>query len=166
PPPPTTTAPAPPTATPPFPPLPTPTPTNTPTPPPTRTPTDTPTETFTPTVTQTPTITPTRTETPTITNTPTVTNTPQVVRINIGTGFGLPNTSVNVTASLFTAGLQVAAAGNDITYNNTALSLNIGNCAANPALMRSITGGVLSTVGNLTTVRILVLGAPLNTSPM
>src|SRR5262249_62025001 len=83
-----------------------------------------------------------------------------------GTGSGRPHSTVGLTASLAPAGLQVAAAGNDITYNNTALSLNIGNCAANPALMRAITGGVLTTVGNLTTVRILVLGAPLNTTPM
>src|SRR5262249_38726708 len=86
--------------------------------------------------------------------------------INLGTGSGLPGSMVTVTAGLVTSGLQVAAAGNDITYNNTALSLNIADCAANPALMRTISGGLIGTVGNLTTMRILVLGAPLNTNPI
>jgi uncharacterized repeat protein (TIGR01451 family) len=132
----------------------------------TATPTATPTVTDTPTVTNTPTSTFTSTQTPTVTQTPTATNTPLTIHINLGTGTGLPGHSVPITASLVTSGLQVAAAGNDITFDNTALSLNIANCVANPSLMRMVSGGVVGTVGNLTTMRILVIGAPLNTDPI
>ena len=95
-----------------------------------------------------------------------MTNTPQIVQINLGSNSNVPGTTVTITANMVTAGLQVGAAGNDITFDNTAISLNIGNCVVNPALSRTISGGVVSVVGNQTTMRILVLGAPLNTDPI
>ncbi|HSP98744.1 MAG TPA: hypothetical protein VL049_16095, partial [Candidatus Dormibacteraeota bacterium] len=94
---------------------------------PTDTPTDTPTSTVTATATDTPTASATATNTPTVTSTATVTNTPQIVQINLGSGSGATGGTVAINASLVTAGLQVAGAGNDITFDNTALSLNIAN---------------------------------------
>ncbi len=146
---------------------PTDTPTETPTSTPTSTPSDTPTVTPTPTDTSTPTITPTSTPTdtptitPTQTPTSTPTNTPQIVHIDLGSNVGLPGSMVNISSTLDSSGLSVAAGGNDISFNNTALSLNIANCAASvPG--KSISGGVISVVGTTTTVRVIVLGAPLN----
>jgi hypothetical protein len=63
---------------------------------------------------------------------------------------------VNVNVSLVTAGCRSPPAGNDITFDNTALSLNIGNCCVNPASVRTISGGVVNVSGNLTTMRIPV----------
>lgn len=133
----------------------------------------TPTRTRTPTITLTPTRTATRTvtqtgtitETPTITQTPTVTPT-RVVEVNIGSGTGLHGATIPITVSLVADGRQVAAAGNDIAFNNTHLSWSLANCSANPSLGKALSGGVVSVSGTTTTVRLFVLGAPLSTDPI
>jgi len=55
---------------------------------------------------------------------PTATRTPTPrVRINIGTAIGRPGDSVEVTVSLVTSGLSVAATGNDILFDATVLNV-------------------------------------------
>jgi len=137
---------------------------------PTSTPTDTPTITGTPTETATPTRTPTSTASPTDTSTPTATPsatpTPVSVVIGIGSGVGLAGRDVAITTSLLTNGFAVAGTGNDITFDNTAVSLDPQNCAANPSLSKTLTASVVATTATTTTVRIFVQGPPIDNSPI
>jgi len=88
------------------------------------------------------------------------------IQINLDSGSAAQGGSVVITASLITGGREVAAAGNSITYDHTAFSLSLANCEPRAASMRTLSGGVVGTSGNMTTVRIVVLGAPLNTDPL
>ena len=92
--------------------IPTETPTNTPEP--TDTPTATPTDTFTSVPTATPS--PTETETPDI---PTPTTPSDGIEINVGGASGPNGATVPITVTLANSGGQVAAAGVDLSYNET-----------------------------------------------
>ena len=148
------------------------TPTRTPTP--ANTATNTATNTVTATVTRTGTATATRTITPTPLQTATATETltasvtpTRAVQINIGNGTGLHGSTVPITVSLVAGGLQVAGTGNDIAFDTTVLGLTfLSDCVPNPALNRPLSSSVVSTIGNITTIRVLVVGPPLNTNPI
>lgn len=146
------------------------TPTDTATAVPTGTATDTPTETptATPTPTDTATETPTLTPTTTPTATPTVTVTPTIsVRIDVGAGIGLAGGTVTVPVTLSSLGTSVAGTGNDITFPNTALTLNPGNCVLNPALPnKSLVASIVSITFTTTTVRVFVQGPGYNSDPI
>jgi len=142
------------------------TPTNTPTV--TPTPTDTSTPTETPTPTDTPTVTPTSTETPTPTETSTITPTPVSVLIGLGTSFGIAGTAVEIEATIdvSTGGFAVAGTGNDITFDNTVLSINPASCVSNPAQGKAISAGIVNVSGTQSTLRVFVQGPPLDNSPI
>lgn len=163
------------------------TPTDTPTGVPTDTPTLTPTDTATATPTDTPTATPTATDTPTATQTPThtatetatftptatptmtptVTLTPTSVHIDVGTGIGLAGGTVAVPITLSSFGASVAGTGNDITFPNTALTLNPSNCVLNPALPnKNLVASIVSITFTTTTVRVFVQGPGFNSDPI
>ena len=121
-----------------------------------------------PTVTDTPSNTPTVTETPTPSQTPTVTQTPISVPIDIGEHVGLAGMQIAVEATLNSSllGVQVAGTGNDITFDNTALSINPANCAANPSLGKIVSAGIVNVSGTQTTLRVFVQGPPINNDPI
>jgi uncharacterized repeat protein (TIGR01451 family) len=150
----------------------TPTPTDTATVTPTTTPsaTDTATATVTDTPTNTPTPTATATETPTatptFTSTPTLTATPLAPRIELGSGIGLAGGTVAITTSLTNNGFLVAGTGNDITFLNSALSLDPANCVVNPALGKVIAASIVATDATTSTVRVFVQGPPINNNPI
>src|SRR5207237_222411 len=127
-------------------PTPTPTPTQTPTPTNTRmltSPTNT--RTRTPTSTRTATRTPSATGTYSPTSTPTAT--PRIVRIDVGSAMGQPGNTVDVTVFLNTSGAGVAATGNDITFDDQALSVDPSACRVNPAIRKSLSASALQTGG-------------------
>ncbi len=76
----------------------------------------------------------TSTITRTVTLTPTPTATPRVVQIAVGSAHGAPAGEVNIVVSLTTAGLNVAATGNDIEFDGDSLALTPGDCEVNRAL--------------------------------
>lgn len=87
------------------------------------------------------------------------------VEVNLDTGSGAPGALVAITAELLTHGQDVAAAGNDITYDNTALSLELADCTSAIG-DKLLTGGVVDIDGTETTFRVFIVGAPLNTDPI
>lgn len=135
----------------------------------TPTPTITPTRTATPTRTHTPTITPTGTITPTPTRTPTATatTTPGFADIAIGLATGAQGGTVSIPVSLRFGGLRTVATANDLSYPNDLFSLDVHNCAINPAIGKTLVISVLP-VGpdpSVTTVRAFVQ-SPQNTKPI
>jgi uncharacterized repeat protein (TIGR01451 family) len=121
---------------------------------PSATPSNTPTDTATPT--DTPTETPTPTPTPTSTDTPTVTPTPISVLIDLGSGIGIASGTVDITATLLSAGFQVAASGNEITFDHTVLALDPSDCVLNPGLDKQLSAGVVAMTATTTTMRVFV----------
>jgi hypothetical protein len=95
-----------------------------------------------------------------------VTNTPQIVRINLGSNSNVPGTTVTITANLVTAGLPGRRRRQRHHLRQHRRQPQHRQLRREPALSRTISGGVVSVVGNQTTMRILVLGAPLNTDPI
>ncbi len=101
-------------------------------------------------MTATPTLTPTRT----LTATPTAT--PRIVHIDIGSGIGRPGDPIDVTVALTTSGAQVAATGNDITFNKQVLSLDPSACRVNPAIHKALAVSVLPETQLTRSVRVFV----------
>jgi uncharacterized repeat protein (TIGR01451 family) len=134
--------------------------------------TQTPIDTLTPTATVTNTPTSTETLTPSLTptpsETPTITQTPVSVLIDIGDSVGLAGQQVDVNATLNSSllGVQVAGTGNDLTFDNTILSITPTNCFPNPALGKTLSAGIVSVVGTQTTLRVFVQGPPINNDPI
>jgi hypothetical protein len=61
---------------------------------------------------------------------------------------------------------MVAGTGNDITFDNTVLSINPANCFANPGLGKLLSAGIVSVVGTQTTLRVFIQGQPINNAPI
>jgi hypothetical protein len=72
---------------------------------------------------------------PTPTDTPTPT-TAQVVRVITGSGRGGLGDAVPITVSLSTSGVSVAATTNTISFDSTALSIDVSTCHLAPGLMQ------------------------------
>ena len=96
-------------------------------------------ETPSPTATLTPTRTATATPTATLEPSPSATPTP-LVRISVGSAIGRPGEAVDVTVSLVSSGVPVAATANDIVVANLILLLpNDPNlCRVNPSIGKSL----------------------------
>jgi uncharacterized repeat protein (TIGR01451 family) len=138
------------------------TPTETPTPTETGTPTETPTDTPTPTETGT------VTETPTPSETPTITQTPVSILISIGDGVGLAGQTVDIPVTLnsTTLGVSVAGTGNDITFDNSALTIDPTDCFPNPLIGKILSAAIVNVSGTSSTLRVFVQGPPINNDPI
>lgn len=84
------------------------------------------------------------------------------VEINLGSGSGSEGQVVIINGTLVSAVYEVAAVGNDISFDNTAFTLGLADCSAADS-SRLLTGGVVDITGTTTTLRLFIVGAPINT---
>ena len=67
-----------------------------------------------------------------------------MVHLNIGNGVGRPGDMVDITVSLAAGGVPVAATGNDIIFDGSALAFDLSACHVNPAIKKTLVGSVVS----------------------